>query len=193
MDDVAVINDYQLAQYFQELSADSLYPSAGSSAALTAAHAAALFAMACRVNLRKIEEKSSESKNNKGRKTFWQDLLHRATLLLEQSLVLAQADGFAIKDYVEGAPRGAEKATKIPLNIARCAMEIAALTRRAFPDSYAPVQADVECASCLAEGSKEAALIVARYNLPLLSPGKQDDFAQQISACEKDGNKPLTS
>ena len=60
MDDIPVIKDYRLAAYFQELSTDSLYPSAGSSAAMTAAHAAALFAMVCRVNLRKIEEGPSK-------------------------------------------------------------------------------------------------------------------------------------
>ena len=181
MDDIPVIKNYRLTQYFQELAADSLYPSAGSSAAMTAAHAAGLFTMACRVNLRKI---------NNDRETFWQDLLHRAALLLEQLLALAQTDGFAIKDYVEGAPGGAEKATTVPLKIARCAGEIAALTRCALPESYVPVQADIECARCLAEGGKKAALIVARYNLPLLNLERQEDYAQQISMLEKENNTP---
>lgn len=188
MEDVPVIKDYRLAAYFQELSADSLYPSAGSSAAMTAAHAAALFAMVCRVNLRKIEENSSKREDNNKRKAFWQEALHKAELFLEQSLALAQEDGFAIKDFMEGAPRGAEKATDIPLKIARCAGEIFALIIRAFPESCAPVQADAECARCLAEGSRKAALTVARYNLKLLGQDKRESYENQISAIEQDAS-----
>ncbi len=180
MDDIPIIKDYRLAAYFEELSADSLYPSAGSSAAITASHAAALFAMVCRVNLRKIEGDSSKREENNNRKTFWQETLHKADLLLEQSLALAQEDGFAIKDFVDGVPQGAEKAIDIPLKIARCAGEIITLIMRAFPESYAPVQADAECARCLAEGSRKAALTVARYNLPLLSQDKRESYVNQI-------------
>ena len=188
MEDIPVIKEYRLAAYFQELSADSLYPSAGSSAAMTAAHAAALFAMACRVNLRKIEECSSKREARNGRKDFWQDTLHNADLLLKQSLALAQEDGFAIKDFIEGTPRGAERAIDIPLKIARCAGEITALIIRAFSESYAPVQADMECARCLAEGSREAALTVARYNLSLLNQDKRESYVKQISKIEQDAS-----
>ena len=184
MDDIPVIKDFRLAAYFQELSADSLYPSAGSSAAMTAAHAVALFAMVCRVNLRKIEEGPSQKEEKNGRATFWQETLHNADLLLEQSLVLAQEDGFAVKDFIEGAPQGAEKVINIPLKIARSAGEIIALIIRAFPESYAPVQADAECARCLAEGSKKAALTIARYNLSLLSQHERGKYAKQISEIE---------
>jgi formiminotetrahydrofolate cyclodeaminase len=157
---------------------------------MTAAHAAALFAMACRVNLRKIEEGSSKRVENNDRKTFWQETLHNAALLLEQSLALAQEDGFAIKDFIEGAPQGAEKVIDIPLKIARCAGEIIALIIRAFPKSYAHVQADAECARCLAEGSRKAALTVARYNLPLLSQDKRESYVNQISELEQDTSSP---
>ena len=193
MDDIPVIKDYRLAAYFQDLSADSLYPSAGSSAAMTAAHAAALFAMVCRVNLRKIEEEKSkkqEINDREDRKTFWQETLNYADLFLEQSLALAQEDGFAVKDYIEGVPQGAEKATSIPLKIARCAREIIALITRVFPESYAPVQADAECARCLAEGSRKAALKVARYNLPLLSQDKRESYVNQISEMEQNTPSP---
>lgn len=190
MNDIPVIKDYRLAAYFQELSADSLYPSAGSSAAMTAAHAAALFAMVCRVNLRKIEEDPSKREGKNDRETFWQETLHNADLLLEQSLVLAQEDGFAVKDFMEGAPQGAEKATNIPLKIARSAGEIIALIIRAFPESYAPVQADAECARCLAEGSRKAALTIARYNLSLLSQDKRESYVNQISEIEQDASLP---
>jgi formiminotetrahydrofolate cyclodeaminase len=185
VDDIPVIKDYQLAAYFQELSADSLYPSAGSSAAMTAAHAAALFAMVCRVNLRKIKENPSTRKDNHDKEIFWQETLHKAEKLLEQSFALAQEDGFAIKDFMEGVPQGAEKATRIPLDIARCAEEIIALIKCAFPKSYAPVQADAECARCLAEGSKKASLTVAGYNLPLLSQEKRESFTNQITILEQ--------
>ena len=186
MKDLPVIKDYRLAAYFQELSADSLYPRAGSSAAMTAAHAAALFSMACRVNLRKIEEESSKREASNDRKTFWQEILRKADHLLEHSLALAQEDGFAIRDFIEGAPQGAEKATDIPLKIARCAGEIIALIIRAFPESYAPVQADVECARHLAEGSREAALTVARYNLSLFNQDKRESYVNQISEIKPD-------
>lgn len=186
MDDIPVIKDYQLAVYFEELSADSLYPSAGSSAAMTAAHAAALFAMVCRVNLRKNKETSSKGEQgNENRKIFWEETLHKANLLLERSLSLAQEDGFAIKDFVESNPRGPEKATDIPLEIARCAEEIIALITDALPKSYAPVQADAECARSLAEGSKKAALTVAHHNLPLLSKEQQRNYVNQITALEQ--------
>ena len=138
MDDIPVIKDYQLAEYFQELSADSLYPSAGSSAAMTAAHAAALFAMVCRVNLRKIREDSSKGKQgSENRKRLWEETLHQADMLIGRSLSLAQEDGFAIKDFVEGCPQGPAKATDIPLEIARCAGKITALITNALRESYA--------------------------------------------------------
>jgi formiminotetrahydrofolate cyclodeaminase len=184
MKDVPTIKDYRLLAYFQELSADSLYPSAGSSSAITAAHAAALFAMACRVNLRKIETSSNE-KIEKEQKTFWQKTLFKADLLLEQSLALAQEDGFAIKNFFEGASKGAEKATTVPLQIAHCAGEIITLIRSAFPRSYAPVRADIECARCLAEGSKKAALTVARYNLQLLEQELLEDYTKKILELEQ--------
>lgn len=190
MGKVPVIKDLQLTTYFQELSADSVYPSAGSSAAVTAAHAAALFAMACRVNLRKIREDLSAGEGNNGRPVFWQETLGKTELLLEQTLALAQEDGFAVKDFIEGVPRGAERATTIPLQIARCAGEIIILTRDALPKSYLPVQADVECARCLAAGSKQAALTVARYNLPLLDQDKRESYADQISKLDQDGARP---
>lgn len=182
MDDIPVIKDYQIAAYFQELSADSLYPSAGSSAAMTAAHAAALFSMVCRVNLRKIREDFLSGKERSiNRRSFWEETLHKADMLLDRSLSLAQEDGFAIKDFVEGNPRGPGKATDIPLEIARCAGEIIALITHALPESYAPVQADAECSRCLAEGSRKAALTVAQHNLPLLSPEERQNYVNQIT------------
>lgn len=206
MDDIPVIKEYRLSEYFQELSRDSLYPSAGSSAAMTAAHAAALFAMACRVNLRKIEagltDRESSRAGSSGKKSseagalgkascaqgaFWQEALQGALKLLEQLLALAQADGFAIKDYFEGMPGGAEKATAVPLEIARCAEAVIALAARVLPQSYVPVRADIECARCLAMGSKAAALAVARCNLPLLHRDRQKSYAGQIEEIEKNG------
>ena len=171
MGKVPVIKDLQLTTYFQELAADSVYPSAGSSAALTAAHAAALFAMACRVNLRKIREGLPAGKGNNGLPVFWQETLGKAELLLEQTLALAQEDGFAVKDFIEGVPQGAERATTIPLQIARCAGEIIILTRDALPN-LVPVQADVMC-PLFGSREQQAALTVARYNLPCLIRTKE--------------------
>ena len=185
MNNIPVIGDLRLAEYFQMLSSDSLYPSAGSSAAMTSAHAAALFAMACRVNLRKIEEGLPEGKENNDRKTPWQEALQSAELLLEQSLALAQEDGFAIKGFMEGVPRSAEKIMDIPLKIAYCADEIVSLTIRVLAESYAPVQADIQCARLLAEGSRKAALAVACYNLPLLNKDKRESYIKQISKIEQ--------
>ncbi len=186
MNDIPVLKDYQIASYFQELSADSLYPSAGSSAAMTAAHAAALFTMVCRVNLRVAGEGPSSAKEETSEgKTFWQETLHTASLLLERALSLAQDDGFAIKDFVEGNPAGPGKATAVPLQIARCARKIIALITEAMPQSYPPVQADAECSRCLAQGSKKAALAVARHNLPLLSPAERQHCVNQIAELEQ--------
>lgn len=178
MDIPPVIKDLKLKQYFKELSADSLYPSAGSSAAVTAAHAAALFAMACRVNLRHIkEEEQTQSKN---RWNYWNQTLCAAESLLERALNLAQQDGFAIKAFVEGAPLGPKKATDIPLEIARRAGELISLIKRSFSKSYKPVCGDMECARWLAEGSKKAALMVAHYNIPLLKPEERQGYINQI-------------
>lgn len=184
MDDIPIIKDYRLEKYFLELSADSLYPSAGSSAAMTVAHAAALFAMACRVNLRKARENLNKKNGNKDAMAFWQGIIYKADISLEQSLALAQEDGLAIRNYFEGDPQGAERLIDIPLEIARCAGEIIILIKQAFPGSYAPVQADMECARLLAEGGRKAALIIARYNLPLLSWSKQDNYVNQIAEIE---------
>ncbi|HHY39672.1 MAG TPA: hypothetical protein GX502_00275, partial [Syntrophaceticus sp.] len=117
MDTPLVIKDLKLAQYFKELSADSLYPSAGSSAAVTAAHAAALFAMTCRVNLRKIKEKkeSNQQEVSPNPQNYWEETLHRAESLMERALALAQEDGFAIKAFFEGDPSAAKKFIDIPL------------------------------------------------------------------------------
>jgi len=186
VNDIPGIKGYQIASYFQELSADSLYPSAGSSAAMTAAHAAALFAMVCRVNLRVVGESSSSAKKETSEgKIFWQETLYTTTLFLERSLSLAQEDGFAIKDFVEGNPAGPGKATAVPLQIARCARKIITLITDAMPKSYPPVQADAECSRCLAEGSKKAALAVARHNLPLLSPAERQRCVSQIAELEQ--------
>lgn len=181
MDTPLVIKDLKLSQYFKELSADSLYPSAGSSAAVTAAHAAALFAMTCRVNLRKIKEgKGYQQGVSENPKNYWEETLRRAESLMEQTLALAQKDGFAIKDFFEGDPSGAKKFTEIPLQIARCAGEIISLIKDSLPQSYPPVKADMECASWLAEGSKKAALMVAHYNLPLLKEEEKQYYVNQI-------------
>ncbi len=182
MDTPLVIKDLKLAQYFKELSADSLYPSAGSSAAVTAAHAAALFAMTCRVNLRKIKEKkeSNQQEVSPNPQNYWEETLHRAESLMERALALAQEDGFAIKAFFEGDPSAAKKFIDIPLEIARCAGEIISLIERSLPQSYPPVKADMECASWLAEGSKKAALMVAHYNIPLLKEEEKQYYVNQI-------------
>lgn len=181
MDTPLVIKELKLDQYFKELSADSLYPSAGSSAAVTAAHAAGLFAMACRVNLRKFKEgKGYQQKTSQNPKNYWEETLRRAESLMEQTLALAQKDGFAIKDFFEGDPSGAKKFTEIPLQIARCAGEIISLIKDSLPQSYPPVKADMECARWLAEGSKKAALMVAHYNLPLLKEEEKQYYVNQI-------------
>lgn len=187
MEDIPVLKDYRLAEYFLKLSADSLYPSAGSSAAMTVAHAAALFAMACRVNLRKIKKDPIGRGKNNDPRAFWQEILRQANLFLEQALALAQEDGFAVKDFVEGVPGAAERATGIPLQIARCAHETIALLMHAIPKSYAPVQADMECARCLAEGGIKAALAVARSNLSLLSQDKRGNYVNLIAEIESKG------
>ena len=184
MDDIPIIKDYRLGEYFLELSADSLYPSAGSSAAMITAHAAALFAMACRVHLRKAGEKRNKKSKNKDSTVFWQEFIRKVDNYREQSLALAQEDGFAIKDYFEGNSQGAERLIDIPLEIARCAGEIITLTEQAFPSSYAPVQADIECARLLAGGGRKAALTIARYNLPLLDRSKQENYVNQIAGLE---------
>jgi formiminotetrahydrofolate cyclodeaminase len=182
VDTPLAIKALKLEQYFKELSADSLYPSAGSSAAVTAAHAAALFAMACRVNLRRIngEEQTHDKDVSNNRRDYWEKTLNAAESLLEQSLALAQQDGFAIKAFVEGAPLGAKEATDIPLEIARCAKKLISLIERSFSRSYTPVRGDMECARWLAEGSKKAALMVAHYNIPLLKPEERQNYVNKI-------------
>ena len=182
MDTPPVIKDLTLTQYFKVLAADSIYPSAGSSAAVTAAHAAALFAMTCRVNLRKIKENkdSHQQEVSQNPKNYWEEKLRGAESLLERALALAQEDGFAIKAFFEGNPLGAKKATDIPLEIARCAGEIISLVKHSLPQSYPPVKADMECARWLAEGSKKAALMVAHYNIPLLKEEEKQYYVKQI-------------
>ena len=65
-----VIKDLDVSGYLRELAADSLFPSAGAAAGLTAAQGAALFAMVCRVNLRKqpapLWERALEQAATKG-------------------------------------------------------------------------------------------------------------------------------
>ncbi|MFY9139546.1 MAG: cyclodeaminase/cyclohydrolase family protein [Thermacetogeniaceae bacterium] len=182
MDTPPVIKELKLSQYFRELSADSLYPSAGSSAGVTAAHAAALFAMTCRVNLRRIKEEkgSQQQKDSLNPQNYWEETLLRAETLMERALALAQEDGFAIKAFFEGTPLAAKKFTDIPLEIARCAGEIISLIKHSLPQSYPPVKADMECARWLAEGSKKAALMVAQYNIPYLKEEEKQYYVNQI-------------
>lgn len=184
--------------YLAELAADSLFPSAGAAAGLTAAQAAALFAMVCRVNLRKLKEIRGESTGapeagaaaaggKKGKEEagaawiFWQKMLELAEDYQKRCLELVQADGAAYREVVDGDPQGPAHALEVPLAIARHARETAELIRQALPESYAPVRADAETALHLAEGSKKAALVVARHNLALLSgEAEREKYLNQI-------------
>lgn len=177
--DVPLIKDLTLKEYFKELEADSLYPSAGSSVAVTAAHAAALFTMFCRVNLRQARETEAANQLE-----FWKNMLQKAERLSERALALAQEDGFAIQEFVDGNPQGPSQAIEVPLEIARCAREVITAIDHAFPESYPPVRADAEAARCLAVGSKKGAIAVARYNLPLLDENKRMNYVNLIRELE---------
>lgn len=189
MVDLPVIEELTVSAFLTELGADSLFPSAGAAAALTGAQAAALFAMVCRVNLRKLEEKEAGAvkENPSGAGVdFWQDLVQQADACTQHCLELAQEDGEAYEEVVDGNPQGPAHATEVPLEIARRAIETARLIDLAIPESYAPVRADAETARCLAQGSKKAALTVARYNLPLLKEkSEQAYYVNQIGMLEQ--------
>jgi len=179
MDNLPLIKELTLEEYFKELEADSLYPSAGSSLAVTAAHAAALFTMFCRVNLRQAREKETANQVE-----FWKNMLQKAERLSERALALAQEDGFAIREFVNGTPQGPSLVIEIPLEIARCAEEIITAIDQAFPKSYPPVRADAETARCLAVGSKKGAIAVARYNLPLLDEDNRKNYVNLLTKLE---------
>lgn len=189
------VKNLTVSTYLAELAADSLFPSAGVAAALTGAQAAALLAMVCRVNLRKIKEKSGQTpgleEGNAGRGDsdgeaeagwgFWRKMLEQAQKRQRRYLELAQADGVAYQEVVDGNPEGPAHALEIPLQIAECAWETAHLIKQALLESYAPVRADAETALHLARGSKEAALAVARHNLALLqNESERGNYVNQI-------------
>jgi formiminotetrahydrofolate cyclodeaminase len=192
-----VIGDLTVTGYLSELAGDSLFPAAGSSAGLTAAQGAALLAMVCRVNLRKLEEgKLKNSKSGADSATepgrgesegetlaFWQRVLEQAERLTERCLELAQEDGAAYRDVVDGDPKGPAHALEVPLEIARRSLEITGLIRTALPRSYAPVRADAMTALALVQGSFRAGLVVARCNLPLLhDEAERENYVNLINA-----------
>jgi len=162
-----VIKELNITGYLRELADDSLFPSAGAAAGLTAAQGAALFAMVCRVNLRKLKDKSGAI-GSENKTAFWERALEQAENLTTHCLELAQEDGAAYSDVVDNDPNGPAHAMDVPLEIARRSLEISILIRSALSRSYAPVRADAETALTLVRGSFRAGLVVARYNLPLL-------------------------
>lgn len=157
-----VVKELTVTTYLKELAEDSLFPSAGAATALGCSQAAALFAMVCRVNLRKLKGKGKKEKE-----TYWQKKLQETKEIIEESLELAQADGAAYLLFVNG--EGPKRAMEIPLQMASCADRLIKLIKRTLPKSYKPVRADAETACCLAAGSKKAALAVARHNIPLFT------------------------
>ncbi len=178
-----IIKDLTITDYFRELADDSLFPSAGASAGLTAAQGAALFAMVCRVNLRKLEDKAEGESGYDKQLAFWKQILEQADELTGRCLELAQEDGAAYREVVAGDPHGPVHAMDVPLEIARLSLQIAGLIRSALPKSYAPVKADAETALALLRGSFRAGLVVARYNLPLLkSQSERDNYVNLIDA-----------
>jgi formiminotetrahydrofolate cyclodeaminase len=196
--DLPVIKELTVTEYLLQLSSDSLFPSAGASAALTAAQAAALFGMVCRVNLRKLNEigiNSGDSKetirwckNEVGAGeiwSFWSDLTQVCDRISSECLGLAQADGEAYRAYVDNDPQGAAQSIEVPLSIAHCDIEIMKLIDTSLSKSYYPVRADAETAHNLAQGSRSASLVVARYNLPLLgSDEERHSYREKIDELE---------
>ncbi len=193
------VKDLTLSAYLAELAADSLFPSAGAAAAVTGAQAAALFAMVCRVNIRKLKEKAGKTAgsvecetgqaSSRGKpqgeaeagRSFWGKMLAQAQKCQMRCLELAQADGLAYREVVGGNPEGPAHALEVPLQIARCCRETAHLIEQALPESYAPVRADAETAFWLARGSKKAALAVARHNLALIqNESERENYVNQI-------------
>ncbi len=189
MSELPVIRDLKVSEYFAELASDSLFPSAGAAAALTGAQAAALFAMVCRVNIRKIKDAAGGGNGgapDQEQLAFWERSLELAGSCTRRFLDLAQEDGTAYREVVEEKPQGPSHSIEVPLGIARCGGELAALIEAAFPKSYAPVRADAETAICLVRGSKKAALTVARYNLPLLKEkSEREYYVNQIEELSK--------
>jgi formiminotetrahydrofolate cyclodeaminase len=162
-----IIKELSLTSYLRELADDSLFPSAGAAAGLTAAQGAALFAMVCRVNLRRIREQGAAT-GSESKVAFWERALEQAEHLSARSLELVQEDGAAYRDVIDKCPNGPAHAIDVPLEIARRSLEIAILIRSALTGSYAPVRADAETALALVRGSFRASLVIARSNLPLL-------------------------
>lgn len=184
-----VISELQVSDYLLELASDSLFPSAGATAALTGAQAAALFAMVCRVNLRKLRE-TKESKGNGGgdrqKLAFWETSLELASSWTQRLLELAQEDGTAYREVVEGKPEGPSHSIEVPLETARHCGELVELIKTAMPLSYPPVRPDAETALCLAQGSKKAALAIARSNLFLLKQKSEHEY--YVNQIEKLGD-----
>ena len=175
-----IIKELNITSYLRELADDSLFPSAGAAAGLTAAQGAALFAMVCRVNLRKLKDKGGAI-GSEDKTAFWERALEQAENLTARCLELAQEDGAAYRDVVDNDPNGPAHAMDVPLEIARRSLEISILIRSALSSSYAPVRADTETALALVRGSFRASLVVARYNLPLLhNQTERDNYVNLI-------------
>jgi formiminotetrahydrofolate cyclodeaminase len=164
---LTAIKELKITGYLKELADDSLFPSAGAAAGLTAAQGAALFSMVCRVNLRKLRDNSGAVSPER-MTAFWERALDQAEILTARCLELAQEDGIAYRDVVDNDPDGPAHSMDVPLEIARLSLEISILIRSALSGSYAPVRADAETALALVRGSFRAGLVIARSNLPLL-------------------------
>ncbi|MGB9792951.1 MAG: cyclodeaminase/cyclohydrolase family protein [Thermacetogeniaceae bacterium] len=171
MSNLPDIRELRIPDYLTELASDSLFPSAGAAAAITGAQAAALFAMVCRVNLRKLrgaKEGKCSGDFDSQQLAFWERSLELASSWTKRFLELAQEDGVAYREVVEGKPEGASHSIEVPLEIGRRCGDLAELIETAMPLSYPPVRPDAETSLCLAQGTKKAALAIARSNLILL-------------------------
>lgn len=173
MSELPALKNLTIEEYFKELASDSIFPSAGSTAALTGAHAAALLAMVCRINIRKLHGHGPQKRNENG---FWENKLDSAEKLICHLLQLAQEDGLAYLSVVNGTPGAPVQAIEVPLQIARLCEETIRNIENVLPQSYRMVRADLETALHVARGSKNAALAVARHNLPLIQNEEQTRY-----------------
>jgi formiminotetrahydrofolate cyclodeaminase len=158
-------------------SVDEPVPAAGSVAALTGAASAALLALVCEVQARKLAGGDATVERQ------------RADSLQQRLLGLVDEDAHAFRAFLSarrtqvGLDEALALTTQTPLEIAAACAEVVALGTSVETHTHGLLLGDVRSARTLAGAAREAALEVAKQNVALLhaDPPAQQRLQEEIN------------
>jgi formiminotetrahydrofolate cyclodeaminase len=175
--------DLSVAQWLDELAGPRAAPGGGSALAMSVANAAAVLAMAARVS------------DNPG-------LVAQAEALRKRSAPLAQLDADtyeealaardALADGLSGEQRdwhlgrAFARAAEPPLEIARCALDVAELAAELATTGAPAIRADAIAAASLAAGAARACVAMVEVNLTAVPDDPRVGEAGRLAAAAAD-------